>query len=195
MPRIKPRPEAVVVDVLAEEPAVAPAPEPEPVIELPPVPVATRPAPDGELTAEQRRIRDLENQLALERGRKDPEPELEVAPAGGGNIVIHFINDGLTALGKVWTRGQELEFAPNSPAYRDTCDRLGRSWLRHVDDPATQETLWKEVKFRRGLWPGKNYAAAVKEQFDGPKPTEDELRRADEAESRRRRAAPRLPVN
>jgi hypothetical protein len=192
----------MVVDVFAPEPADPVAATAQPVeapVHQSPVVVApqapTRPVPEHQLTADQRRVRELENQLAVERGRKDPEPEMEFAPAGGSNIVIHFVGDGISALGKVWTRGQELEFAPDSPAFRDTCDRNGRSWLSLVDDPVGQEARWREVKFRRGPWPGKPFAAAATEVFDGPKPTADELRRADEAEARRNRAAPRLPVN
>lgn len=49
----------------------------------------TRPVPDSQLTAEQRRIRDLENQLALERGRKDPEPEFEPKVNDAEGIHIH----------------------------------------------------------------------------------------------------------
>lgn len=165
--------------------------------ERPPTPV--RPAPEHQLTPEQRRIRDLEHQLALERGRKDPEQELELpeAPGANGNIVIHFIADGHTALGQVWRRGQELEFDPNGPAYADTVDRFGWSWLELRDRPAEQEARWGEVKFRSGPWPGKSYTEVAKERFDIPGlgPTEDELRRAEAAEARRNRAVPRLPAN
>ncbi len=164
-----------------------------------PVPQPTRPAPDAQLTPEQRRIRELEHQLALERGRKDPEQELELpeTPGSNGNIIIHFVADGHTALGQVWRRGQELEFDPNGPAYRDTVDRFGWSWLELRDRPAEQETRWGEEKFRSGPWPGKSYAEVANARFDIPGlgPTEEELRRAEAAETRRNRAVPRLPAN
>jgi len=202
-----------VVDVLAQ---VVPVPAPvelPPVVEIPtfellpddPAP-APRPAPESTLTPEQRRIRDLENQLAVERGRKDPEPELEepAEPGAQGNILIHFVAEGFTALGMVWRRGQELEFVPGSPAYRDTCDRFGRSWLELRDNEQAQVERFKEVKFRSGPWLGKSYAEVASAHFERLKPlqdgqslapTEQELRQAALAEARRNRAAPRLPVH
>lgn len=208
-----------VVDVLADPvpasrpTATDPAPQPTPARSTPAQSTPVQPARrlhsvpnEEELTPEQRRIRDLENQLALERGRKDPEQEYEQADATGETILIHFVADGFTALGQVWCRGQELEFTVGSGAYRDTCDRFGRSWLELRDNPAVQENKWGEVKFRSGPWPGLSYRDATKAQFDrlapireGQRPPappdETELGRADEAERRRRRAAPRLPVH
>jgi len=185
--------------ILAAEPAVVPV---EPV----PVP-ASRPAPESTLTPEQRRIRDLENQLAVERGRKDIEPELEApkpaAVGGQGNILIHFLGDGFTALSKVWYRGQELEITPGSAAYRDTCDRNGRSWLELRDDDFAQIQRWGEVMFRSGPWPGKTYDDAAKVPFERLKPLRDgaslvpsaeQLEAASAAERSRARAAPRLRV-
>lgn len=188
------------------------APEPEvPVQDVPPVEdvplndIDERPIPESELTPEQRRIRDLENQLAVERGKKDPEVELEKPRKAGapGNICIHFVEDGLSALGHIWVRGQELEFDPKGQAYKDTCDRNGNSWLDLVDDDSAQMERWGSVKFRRGPWPGKRLTD-VKVQFeqlksltkDGvrvPPPTEAELEAAVKAEAKRGRAAPRLP--
>jgi hypothetical protein len=211
MPRNTYRKGASVVNVIAPaETAPEPAPlAPEPVPPVPeveqPAPVMVRPTPENQLTPEQRRIRDLENQLALERGRKDPEPELEpsVNPGDDNNILIHFVADGLTALGTVWCRGQELEFTPGSAAYRDTCDRGGRSWLDLRNNPTAQEQRWGEVKFRSGPWPGQDYTAAAKARFEALQPlkegqqlqpTEDELAKAVAAEKRRGRAAPRLPL-
>ncbi len=192
------RPNVEVVDVLTPAPAPAVTPA-----DPPPAATPARPVPEQQLTPEQRRIRDLENQLALERGRKDPEPEFDPVPADAQETIrIHFVAEGLTALGQVWHRGQELEFVPGSAAYRDTCDRFGRSWLDLRDDPAAQEARWNEVKFRSGPWPGKSYADAAGARFESLAPlkegqrltpTEDELAKADKAEALRRRAAPRLP--
>ncbi len=163
-----------------------------------------RPDPERQLSPEQRRIRDLENQLAVERGAKDPEQEFEEPSAPGEDtIVIHFVADGFTALGQVWYRGQELEFTRDSRAYNDTCDRLGRSWLDLRADPAAQEARYGEEKFRPGPWPGKDMVAAadsrwepLKPMSDGQRltPTDEELQRAAAAEARRGRAAPRLSV-
>jgi hypothetical protein len=192
-----------VVDVLSRpEPPTPPVPSPDPVLPQP----YQKPVPDTELTPEQRRIRDLEDQLAIERGRKDPQPELDVPeqPGDPGNIFIYFVEDGFTALGKVWYRGQELEFAPGSPAYADTCDRNGRSWLTLRGDDNAQITRFGRVMFRPGRWPGKTYKDAAALPYEPlksltgagtvAKPTDEELNRAAAEEHGRRRAAPRLPA-
>jgi len=178
--------EPTVVDVLTQgipAPVTAPA--------------ATRPVPETELSPDQRRIRDLEDQLAKERGKKDPEEELEfVEPDADGNILIHFLDDGFTALGKVWYRGQELEFTPGSGAYNDTRDRNGNSWLDLAGNDMAQIHRYGRVMFRLGPWPGLKLSEAPVE-FEGlkgaAKPTDDELAAAERAEIARNRAAPRLP--
>lgn len=159
-----------------------------------------------ELTEDQQRIRILEDQLARERGGKDPELELVVPtqPGAVDNIVIHILEDGLTALGQVWYRGQELEFEPGSPAFEDTRDRNGRSWLDLRGDDFGQVERWGKVMFRPGPWPGKSLTAAAAQPYttlkslDGatpvPGPSEEELATAAATEARRGRAAPRLPA-
>lgn len=163
------------------------------------------PVPDEQLTPEQKRIRDLEDMLARERGSKDPVQELADLPSpdADGTILIHFLVDGVSALGQIWYRGQELEFVPGSPAYQDTCDRRGWSWLELRDNDFAQVERWGEVKFRSGPWPGKTLLDAAKVTFEAvkgpdgktvPPPSKAELEAAAKAEARRRRAAPRLPA-
>lgn len=202
------RPDAPqVVDVLAQPETPAPAPvEPTPPPAEPvfaPMSAAGRPLPDDALTPEQLRIRQLEDALAKERGRKDPQPELELAPEDGDNIVIHFLEDGFTALGQVWYRGQELEFAPDGGAFADTRDRNGDSWLDLRHDEFAQVERWGKVMFRPGPWPGKDYTDAtsfeplqpVGKHGTAPAvPSLDELAAAARAERNRRRAVPRIPA-
>lgn len=157
-------------------------------------------APDTEPSADQLRIQELEHRLALAEGKKDVQGALEFAEPNADNIVIHFLEDGLTALGQVWMRGQELEFARDGQAYRDTKDRTGWSWLSLVEDEFGQVSKWGKVMFRRGPWPGKTYRDGTYEilgQVTGagtvPAPSQAELATAEEAERARRRAAPVLP--
>jgi hypothetical protein len=172
-----------------------------------PAPVVERPVPEAQLSPEQRRIRDLEHQLALERGRKDTEPELAALarPGDAGNILIHFVDDGFTALGHVWRRGQELEFEVGSRAYQDTFDRTGWSWLALRDDENAQISRYGRPMFRSGPWQGQSYLDVANMAFDPLKPLSKdglppqppsvaELEKAADAESRRRRAAPVLPM-
>jgi hypothetical protein len=154
-----------------------------------------RPTPEAQLTPEQRRIRQLEDQLARAQGEKDPERELE-RPVGkeGEKVLIHFAADGLTSLGQVWYRGQELEIVIGSGAYQDTCDRTGWSWLSLVDDEFGQMNRWGRVMFRRGPWRGGSYSDDRREALSGiTSPSQEELLAASRAEASRGRAAPRLP--
>ena len=181
-------------------------PEPAPVVEpVSPPPAPTRPLPESQLTPEQRRIRELEDVLAREMGRKDPdsEPDSITVPGADDNILIHFLEDGLTALGKVWYRGQELEFARDSAAYRDTCDRYGRTWLDLRRDESRQIDKWGRVMFREGPWPGKPLNAMADATFEALKPisgsqrvapSAEELRAAAQKAEQAGRAAPRLPL-
>lgn len=156
--------------------------------------------PEVELTPEQLEIKALRDQLAKLSGKKDEEPVTEeiTNPGDVDNILIHFLEDGLTALGKVWYRGQELEFVPGSRAYKDTFNRRGHSWLELRHNDFAQVERWGKVMFRPGPWPGKNYADGTFETLrlekgEGkiPPPSEDEIARAEKA--RQQRAAPRLP--
>ena len=97
------------------------------------------------------------------------------APADGDQILIHVREDGFTANGRVWYRGQELEFTVGAPNWKATCDRSGQSWL--LLDDAAQIRRWGQVMFGHGPWPGL--------PFDNT--------RAAEAERRRGREAPTIP--
>ena len=80
-------------------------------------------------------------------------------------ILIHVLEDGFTAHGRVWYRGQELEYETESRPYRDTLDKAGNSWL--LMDDAAQMRAYGRVMFRPGPWPGEPYAdekAASEEQ-------------------------------
>lgn len=168
----------------------------------PVVAVATRPVPEATLTDDQRRIRDLEDQLARSQGKKDFEPGSEplVNPGSEENILIHFLEDGFTALGQVWYRGEEIEFEPGSQAYKDTCDRNGKSWLDMRNDEMRQADRYGKIMFRSGPWPGKGYTAgrfsAMKTLSGDGKlatPSSDELSALDEKVRQARRFAPTLP--
>lgn len=83
-----------------------------------------------------------------------PEP-LPPALQAGTSILIHVLEDGFTAHGQVWYRGQELEYVVGEQAYEDTKGRNGASWLSWDDQ--TQMRRWGREMFRRGPWPGSAY--------------------------------------
>src|SRR4030095_14516894 len=118
------------------------------------------------------------------------------------NIIIHILEDGFTVLGKVFYRGDELEFIPGSQAYNDTKDRNGVSWLDvGLEDEYAQVDKWGKIMFRRGPWPGKGYAAGAGRYAkmrgvsgDGhvTGPSEEQLTALDEAARKARRLAPTI---
>lgn len=141
------RPVIAVPNVAVPEPVAAPAP-----VLTPPKPA--RPAPA--ITADQQRIRDLEHQLAIsETSKLENAVDSEVVAEGENKILIHFLIDGFTTAGRVWYRGQELEFDIPGPAFEDTKDTNGYSWL--AMDDAAQMARYGKVYFRRGPWPGSDY--------------------------------------
>jgi hypothetical protein len=100
-----------------------------------------------------------------------PEVAVPAAAADGSTILIHILEDGFTAAGQVWYRGQEIEYIVGEQAFEDTKDRHGRSWL--ACDDATQMQRWGRVMFRRGPWPGASYddpRAAAAELARGRRP-------------------------
>ncbi len=158
-----------------------------------------------DLTPDQVRIRELEDLLARERGRKDPERQVERPKvAGKGTILIHVLHNGFTANGQVWYRGQELEFDRQSRSYTDTLDRTGASWLDLRGDDFAQVERYGEVMFRAGPWPGKAYVDAASAEFEPLKalggegsvgrPTVEELARAQQLEQQRARGVPRFAM-
>lgn len=81
----------------------------------------------------------------------DPVPP----PTDGTTLLIHVLEDGFTANGQVWYRGQEIEYVVGKQPYEDTKDRNGKTWLEW--DDAEQMRRWGKVNFRRGPWPGSVY--------------------------------------
>ncbi len=159
-------------DLLGEESSGVPeVPAPTKVFE--PSLDVERPIPESELTPDQRKIRQLEDQLAKVETRKFDASKEELEDFDGEDtILIHVLKDGFTALDRVWYRGQEIEFEKGGRAYEQTKDRNGLSWLTFDDTEQMQR--WGDVSFRRGPWPGANWSETA----------------ASEAERKRARRAP-----
>lgn len=119
--------------------------------EIAPVQANGRPLPEHQLTEEQKQIRDLEDKLAQRRAEDLVRQQERFEAGEGQSILIHFLEDGLTALGRVWYRGQELEVVQGGDAWERTLDVNGESWLDQ--DENTQILLHGKVMFRKGPWP------------------------------------------
>ena len=110
--------------------------------------------PEAAPTANQLRIKMLEDQLAKRNADivTNAPPEYVADSGDGERLVLHFEQDGFMALGQMWYRGQEIEFVLGSPAYERTKDRTGFTWLSLVDDPSGQLARWGKHYFARGLF-------------------------------------------
>jgi len=152
-----------------------------------------RPKPAAELTAEERAERERQHAAAISAAAAFERAPEQIVPTQGEAVLIHFTEDGLTAFGRVWYRGQELAIGPDHPRWPEAV-----GWI--MMDKAAQFGRWGRQYFEHGPWPfQRSYVdpaaryedlAAVGGQGKVPGPSEEELRRADEAEARRNRGVP-----
>ena len=153
-----------------------------------------RPVPTGQLSEQERLERDRQHTEALglaARFERAPEQYQPYTPQEGESVIIHFIEDGLTAFGKVWYRGEEIEIGPDHPRWPEA-----KGWV--LLSKWEQMDRYGKQYFDQGPWPGqRGFAGAPFEQlatmdkkakFAGPSP--EELRQAEEARLRRGRAIP-----
>ena len=166
-----------------------------PVPKAPPPAAPTPPAavsdedPVAALKAAKEREKDLQDQLARAMAKREvEEEEREIraaerasrAPVTGdvpsldrtdpgvskpGNILIHFVDSGFSALGKIWVTGDEAEFDPSDPndPYHETVDSTGWSWVNMTE--GEQLDRHGKIIFRPGPWRGKSLAESRFEQL------------------------------
>lgn len=69
-------------------------------------------------------------------------------PSDANALTVHFVDDGLTLLGKVWFRGEELTINPGTENWDAAHSIL-------TMDEYAQEERWGRRFFREGPWRGK----------------------------------------
>jgi len=155
-----------------------------------------RPRPAAQLSPEELAERDKAHAAAVaETARFEAQPQAW-QPTEGRAVLIHFIDDGLTAFGQVWYRGQELEIGPDHPRWEEA-----RGWI--LLNRAQQAERWGRQFFEHGPWPGRRSYTEEQggfQQLSGTDhagnpvtiagPGEEALRQADAAEARRARGVP-----
>jgi len=117
-----------------------------------------------ELTPDQIRIAELEAKLAerVQAKTSGDAPVVYRDSAGDGEkILFHFLESGISALGQVWEKGQEVEIVVGSPEYKRTLNRNGESWIDLLDDEDGQWNRWGRLMIRRGP-----YRWRAGEEFD-----------------------------
>jgi hypothetical protein len=155
-----------------------------------------RPRPAAELTPAERAERERQHAEAVAASAQFERAQAQFLPTEGEAILIHFVEDGLTAFGQVWMRGQEIEIGPGHPRWAEALTWITLTRFEQVE-------RWGKQKFDFGPWPGRRSyteAAGSFEQLSatdnqGNKvayagPSAAELAAADEAERRRNRAVP-----
>jgi hypothetical protein len=155
-----------------------------------------RPRPAGELTAEELAERERRHAAALAETARFEAAQPDYQPTEGAAVLIHFIEDGLTAFGQVWYRGQELEIGPEHPRWEEARGWITLTRYQQVD-------RWGRQFFEHGPWPGRRSYTEEQGSFERltgtdhqgnavtiQGPGEEALRAADAAEARRNRGVP-----
>lgn len=161
-----------------------------------------RPKPDALLTPAERAERERLHAEAVRLGSQDPPIRYQPPTGQRPTVLIHFREDGLSFAGVVWMRGQEIELEEGSPRWVQA-----QAWINQ--DEFAQMAHYGKVMFGKGPWPGRrSYTAALEgltvsnsgvpgmegsaPRYDGP--SLEELKVADQAEARRRRGVPAIPM-
>lgn len=129
--------------------------------------------PSMEKTAKQLRIEELEDQLARRNAAKIDSASVTYSrPTGkGAKVLIHIVEDGFTALGSVWYRGQEIEFEIPGIDYDRTKDINGNSWVDIAGDLSAQYARWGKQYLALGP-----FVARPGEKFEDEVAAEDARR-------------------
>lgn len=127
---------------------------------------------------------------APEGGTANPEPPAESRPKHeeGERIVVHFLADGLTALGRLWYRGEELSVDVGSEEWERTLDAEGNSFLDL--DRVAQVRRWEKEMFAPGRWPYDGWDRAFDPDENGAAHAEPDAEALKAAEKARQRNAP-----
>jgi hypothetical protein len=163
---------------------------------------AARPVPAGQLDAAARAERDRQHAEALAAAAAFEHAPEQIVHAEGQAVLIHFIEDGLTAFGRVWYRGQELEIGPGHPRWPEAV-----SWI--TLNRIGQLERWGKTYFEHGPWPGRRTYAVPESEFEQlatgrdaegrltglfAGPGAEQLARADQLEAQRGRGVPAVSV-
>jgi len=156
-------------------------------------PTAEQMRPPPAVTDQERAERERKHMEAVAAAARFEHTPVTYEPPSDGGVLIHFIEDGLTAFGQVWYRGQELQIGPSSSRWAEA-----QQWV--TLNRNQQLERWGKHFFEPGPWPGRRgyshedvayeqlSTVDKKGQFAGPRP--EELAAAEEAERRRGRGIP-----
>lgn len=113
---------------------------------------------EDELAALKKQLELATLKLAVTENEKAQATETikELQPVVKKLRVFHVVEDGFTALGQTWFRGQEIFIESGSEDEQNATDRFG-NFLFDLSDRAQMERYDGVVFFREGPWPGLGY--------------------------------------
>jgi hypothetical protein len=113
---------------------------------------------EDELAALRKQLELVSLKLAVTEAEKSEAVETvkELKPAPAKLRVFHVVEDGLTALGQTWYRGQEIFIEAGSEDEQAATDRFG-NFLFDLTDRQQMERFDGTVFWREGPWPGLGY--------------------------------------
>jgi hypothetical protein len=119
--------------------------------------VAVEPAVLSEVEELRAQLAQAQEELAAAKAASDEVEQIaEVSPDAKDAVTVNFVEDGLTWLGKVWVRGEELTVAPDSKEWKELTDpRTGRLLLTLTENE--QIIKWGKRMFREGKWIGEGF--------------------------------------
>lgn len=101
----------------------------------------------AEIQAQQ--AQEARDRAAAAEARPIKGTDVDGDPSVPGSITVHFVDDGLTLLGKVWYRGENLTITPGTQNWAEAHEILKM-------DEYEQEEKWDGRRFfRAGPWRGK----------------------------------------
>lgn len=87
---------------------------------------------------------------------------------------IHFVEDGLTALGRMFYRGEELTITEGTKEWEQTLNKHGESWVLLKSDYVAQIKKWGKEMFKPGPWPFEKHTAMTEDDYQRALSTNDQ---------------------
>lgn len=82
-----------------------------------------------------------------------PAKAIDGDPTAEGAVIINFVEDGFTKLGRVWFRGEHLTLNPGTPQWEDAMDApTGKVFALLTEEE--QIARWGKRYWRPGIWKG-----------------------------------------
>jgi hypothetical protein len=93
--------------------------------------------------------------MTATRKKKQAGPQVSPTANPDDVVTINFVEDGFTAFGAMWYRGQTLSVERGTEDWKSTEDVYGDSWLDLTEDDQIER--YGRRMFRPGVWAGASF--------------------------------------